>query len=149
MKSAGVCGSDFGLFLGKNPNAIYSRVPGHENAGVISKIAKGVTSVKEGDHVVVDLVIACGECPQCERGRRNICTTVKARGVAADGGWREYFVVPEHEVYLLPKDIPFKDAALIEPYSIGGHCTKRARVTSEDFVLVLGSGTIGSIIIQN
>lgn len=148
MKSAGVCGSDFGLYLGKNPNAIYPRVPGHENAGVIAKVGEGVTNVKEGDHVIVDLVIACGECPQCKSGRRNICKTVKARGAAADGGWREYFVASENEVYKISKDIPFKDAALVEPFAIGGHCTKRGKVTGDDLVLVLGSGTIGAVIIQ-
>lgn len=148
MKAAGVCGSDFHLFLGENPNAVYPRIPGHENAGLIVEVGKNVSSVKPGDHVVVDLVVACGHCPQCLRGRRNICRTVKARGAAIDGGWREYFVVPEHEVYLLPSDLPFRDAALIEPFAIGGHCTTRAQVTGEDLVLVLGSGTIGAVILQ-
>ena len=84
-------------------------------------------NIKVGDHVVVDLVVACGECPQCKAGRRNVCRTVKARGSAIDGGWREYFAVPEHEVYLLPQDMPIKDAALIEPFAIGGHCTTRVQ----------------------
>lgn len=149
MKAAGVCGSDVHLFLGENPNAVFPRVPGHENAGVIVKTGEDVTSVKPGDHVVVDLVVACGKCPQCRRGRRNICRYVKARGAAIDGGWREYFTVPEDEVFLLPKEMPFRDAALIEPFAIGGHCTTRAGVTGEDLVLVLGSGTIGATILQN
>lgn len=148
MKAAGVCGSDFHLFLGENPNAVYPRIPGHENAGVVVETGENVTSVKPGDHVVVDLVVACGHCPQCRKGRRNICRTVKARGAAIDGGWREYFAVPEHEVFLLPSDLPFRDAALIEPFAIGGHCTTRAQVEREDLVLVLGSGTIGAVILQ-
>ncbi len=148
MKAAGVCGSDIHLFLGENPQAVFPRVPGHENAGVIVKTGSGVTKVREGDRVVVDLVVACGECPQCKSGRRNVCRSVKARGAAIDGGWREYFVVPEHEVYLIPDTMEFKDAALVEPFAIGGHCTKRGRVTEEDLVLVLGSGTIGAIILQ-
>ena len=94
------------------------------------------------------LVVACGECPQCKKGRRNVCRTVKARGSAIDGGWREYFAVPEHEVYLLPQDMPFKDAALIEPFAIGGHCTTRAGIQGGESVLVLGSGTIGAVILQ-
>jgi len=148
MKAAGVCGSDIHLFLGENPQAIFPRVPGHENVGVIVDVGEGVSSVQVGDHVVVDLVVACGECSQCKSGRRNICRTVKARGSAADGGWREFFVVPEHEVYLLPIDMPFKEAVLLEPFAIGGHCTKRAKVKREDLVLILGSGTIGAIILQ-
>ena len=148
MKAAGVCGSDIHLFLGENPNAVYPRIPGHENAGVVVEIGKNVTAVKPGDAVVVDLVVACGRCPQCLRGRRNICRTVKARGAATDGGWREYFTVPVHEVYLLPRQIPFRDAALIEPFAIGGHCTSRAGIQGGESVLVLGSGTIGAVILQ-
>ena len=148
MKAAGVCGSDVHQFLGENPNAVFPRVPGHENAGVIVEVGKDVKNVKVGDHVVVDLVVACGECPQCKKGRRNVCRTVKARGSAIDGGWREYFAVPEHEVFLLPEDMPFKDAALIEPFAIGGHCTTRAGIQGGESVLVLGSGTIGAVILQ-
>ena len=148
MKAAGVCGSDVHQFLGENPNAVFPRVPGHENAGVIVEVGKDVKNVKVGDHVVVDLVVACGECPQCKAGRRNVCRTVKARGSAIDGGWREYFAVPEHEVFLLPEDMPFKDAALIEPFAIGGHCTTRAGIKGGESVLVLGSGTIGAVILQ-
>ena len=148
MKAAGVCGSDFHLFLGENPQAIFPRVPGHENAGVVAKIGTGVTKVQEGDHIVVDLVVACGECPQCRSGRPNVCRTVKARGAAIDGGWREYFVVPEHEVHLVPAEISFSDAALVEPFAIGGHCTVRGEVTGKEVVLVLGSGTIGAVILQ-
>ena len=148
MKAAGVCGSDVHQFLGENPNAVFPRVPGHENAGVIVAVGKDVKNIKVGDHVVVDLVVACGECPQCKKGRRNVCRTVKARGSAIDGGWREYFAVPEHEVYLLPQDMPFKDAALIEPFAIGGHCTPRAGIQGGESVLVLGSGTIGAVILQ-
>ena len=148
MKAAGVCGSDVHQFLGENPNAVFPRVPGHENAGVIVAVGKDVKNIKVGDHVVVDLVVACGECPQCKKGRRNVCRTVKARGSAIDGGWREYFAVPEHEVFLLPEDMPFKDAALIEPFAIGGHCTTRAGIKGGESVLVLGSGTIGAVILQ-
>jgi len=148
MKAAGVCGSDFHLFLGENPMAVFPRIPGHENAGIIEEVGEGVTKVKKGDHVVVDLVVACGTCKQCKSGRRNICRTVKARGAAVDGGWREYFIAAEHEVYLLPKELPFQEAALIEPFAIGGHCTKRAGVQGSDVVLVLGMGTIGTIILQ-
>ena len=148
MKAAGVCGSDVHLFLGENPNAVYPRVPGHENAGVVAAVGKDVTQFKVGDPVVVDLVVACGKCPQCLSGRRNICRTVKARGAACDGGWREYFAVPENELYHLPAGISYRDAALVEPFAIGGHCTKRAGIRGGETVLILGSGTIGAVILQ-
>jgi len=148
MKAASVCGSDYHNFLGENPQLTYPRILGHENAGIIEAVGLGVTKLKEGDHVVVDIVIACGTCPQCKSGRRNICKTVKARGSAIDGGWREYFCVPEHEVFVIPDEIPFEDAALVEPFAIGEHTTKRAAVKADDVVLVFGTGTIGAIILQ-
>ena len=148
MKAAGVCGSDIHQFLGENPNTMFPRIPGHENVGIVVACGADVKNIKVGDHVVVDLVVACGECPQCKKGRYNVCRTVKARGAAIDGGWREYFAVPEYEVYLLPQDMPFKDAALIEPFAIGGHCTTRAGIQGGESVLVLSSGTIGAVILQ-
>ena len=63
MKAAGVCGSDVHQFLGENPNAVFPRVPGHENAGVIVAVGKDVKNIKVGDHVVVDLVVAWGVPP--------------------------------------------------------------------------------------
>ncbi|WRS28175.1 alcohol dehydrogenase catalytic domain-containing protein [Oscillospiraceae bacterium MB08-C2-2] len=148
MKAASVCGSDIHLFLGENPNAVYPRIPGHENAGIIAQTGEGVSRVAAGDHVVVDLVVACGHCPQCRNGRRNICREVKARGAAADGGWREYFIVPEQDVYRISKEIPFRDACLVEPFAIGGHCTKRAQIQPGEMVLVFGSGSIGAVVLQ-
>ena len=144
-----ICGSDphivGGAFGLEPPFGL-----GHEMSGVIVELGEraGDTGLKVGDHVVVDLVVACGECPQCRAGRRNVCRQVKARGSAIDGGWREYFAVPEHEVYVMPKELPFRDAALIEPFAIGGHCTARANIQGGETVLVLGSGTIGAVILQ-
>ena len=78
MKAAGVCGSDIHQFLGENPNTMFPRIPGHENVGIVVACGADVKNIKVGDHVVVDLVVACGECPQCKKGRRNVCRTVKA-----------------------------------------------------------------------
>lgn len=148
MKSAGVCGSDHHLYHGLNPCSTYPRIPGHENAGVIAKVGANVTHVKVGDHVIVDLISTCGECYQCKIGRKNVCEHVRVRGSAADGGWREYFTAPAKEVYKIDPSVDWKDAALVEPYAIGSHCTKRGRVVPEDTVFILGTGTIGSIILQ-
>ncbi|MCC2163737.1 alcohol dehydrogenase catalytic domain-containing protein [Brotaphodocola catenula] len=148
MKSAGVCGSDHHIYHGLNPCSTYPRIPGHENAGVIAKVGKNVKNVKVGDHVIVDLISTCGTCYQCRIGRKNVCEHVKVRGSGADGGWREYFTAPAKEVYKISDSVDWKDAALVEPYAIGGHCTSRARIVPDDVVFILGTGTIGSIILQ-
>ena len=148
MKAAGVCGSDHHIYHGANPCATYPRIPGHENAGIVAKAGKNVTNVKEGDHVIVDLIHTCGECYQCRIGRKNVCEKVMVRGSGMDGGWREYFTAPAKEVYRIDDSVSWEDAALVEPYAIGAHCTARGRVVSEDIVLILGAGTIGAIILQ-
>lgn len=148
MKAAGVCGSDFHIYHGANPCATYPRIPGHENVGVIEKIGSKVTKVKVGDRVVVDLIITCGECYQCKIGRENVCENVLVRGSGTDGGFREYFTAPEDDVYIIPNNVEFKDAALIEPFCIGAHCCNRGRVVADDIVFILGTGTIGAIILQ-
>lgn len=148
MKSAGVCGSDHHIYHGLNPCSTYPRIPGHENAGVVVKAGANVTNVKEGDHVIVDLIHTCGVCYQCRIGRKNVCEHVAVRGSGADGGWREYLSAPASEVYRIADHVDWKDAALVEPYAIGAHCTARARIASDDVVFILGAGTIGSIILQ-
>lgn len=148
MKAAGVCGSDMHIFKGENPCSSYPLIPGHENAGVIAKVGKGVENVKVGDHVVVDLIITCGTCYQCTHGREEVCEQVLVRGSGTDGGWREYFTAPADDVYKIDDNIPWQNAALIEPIAIGAHCTKRARVVADDTVFILGTGTIGTIILQ-
>lgn len=148
MKAAGVCGSDHHIYHGSNPCSTYPRIPGHENAGIIVKTGKNVKNVKVGDHVIVDLISTCGTCYQCTHGRKNVCESVKVRGSGADGGWREYFTAPAAEVYKISDSVDWKDAALVEPYAIGAHCTTRGRVQPDDVVFILGTGTIGSIILQ-
>lgn len=148
MKSAGVCGSDHHIYHGLNPCSTYPRIPGHENAGVVAKVGANVTNVKVGDHVIVDLIHTCGTCYQCSIGRKNVCEHVSVRGSGADGGWREYFTAPASEVYKIDDSVSWQDAALVEPYAIGAHCTARARIVPEDVVFILGTGTIGSIILQ-
>ena len=148
MKAAGVCGSDHHIYHGANPCSTYPRIPGHENAGIVVKAGKNAANVKEGDHVIVDLIHTCGECYQCRIGRKNVCEKVMVRGSGMDGGWREYFTAPANEVYKIDDSVSWEDAALVEPYAIGAHCTARGRVVPEDTVLILGTGTIGAIILQ-
>lgn len=148
MMAAGVCGSDIHIFKGENPCSSYPLIPGHENAGIVTKVGKDCKRIKIGDHVVIDYVMKCGECYQCTHGRGNVCEQVLVRGSGTDGGWREYFCVGEQDAYKLDDAIPWKDAALIEPLTIGEHCTSRARIVPDDVVFILGTGTIGTIVAQ-
>ena len=148
MMAAGVCGSDIHIYKGENPNSRYPLIPGHENVGLVTKVGADCKNIKVGDHVVVDYVIRCGECYQCKHGRGNVCEHVLVRGSGTNGGWREYWCVEEPYVYKIDDSISWKDAALIEPLTIGEHSTSRAGVCEDDVVFILGTGTIGTIIAQ-
>jgi len=148
VKAAGICGSDAHIYYGKNAFAVYPRVVGHEFAGEIVKVGKQVKNLKQGDRVTVDPVNSCGHCYACRIGRHNVCTSLSVMGVHRDGGFREYAAANAANVYKVPERIPWKIAAMVEPYSIAAQVLERGRLTADDMVLICGAGPIGLIILQ-
>ncbi|MDR1971941.1 MAG: alcohol dehydrogenase catalytic domain-containing protein [Treponema sp.] len=148
IKAAGICGSDVHIYHGTSPVATYPRVMGHEITGVVAEIGKAVTRVKPGDPVIVDQIVACGECYPCKIGRPNICCALKVRGVHIDGGYREYLCAGENAMHLLPEGLPFTEAVMIEPMSIAFQACSRAEITAGDTVFILGAGALGKSIIK-
>lgn len=148
VKAAGICGSDIHIYHGTSPVATYPRVIGHEVVGEIVEIGAGVDNLVVGDHVAIDPVVSCGDCYPCRVGRNNVCKSLKVRGVHTDGGFAEYVALPSNGVYKISKDIPWGEAAMIEPFTIGAQIMKRGEITGDDTVLILGAGPIGLISLQ-
>lgn len=148
MVAAGICGSDVGIYHGTNAAATYPRIIGHENVGIVEEIGEGVTRVKVGDRVIIDQVTACGHCYACCKGRPNVCGNLKVRGVHIDGGYREYMAVPDRDCYLVPEILSDEEAVMIEPTTIAVQCCSRAQLESEDTVMIIGSGALGSSILR-
>jgi len=148
MTSAGICGSDVGIYHGTNAAATYPRIIGHEIVGVVEETGEGVTRVKAGDRVIVDQVNACGKCWACRHGRPNVCGNLKVRGVHIDGGYRQWIAVQEDKCYLLPDEISDRDAIMIEPTTIAIQSCSRAELTEEDTLLIIGAGALGSSILK-
>lgn len=148
VKAAGICGSDLHIYHGTSPVATYPRVIGHEVVGEIAEVGAGVDNLKVGDHVAIDPVVSCGDCYPCRIGRNNVCKSLKVRGVHTDGGFAEYVALPGTGVYKISKDIPWGEAAMIEPFTIGAQIMKRGEITGDDTVLILGAGPIGLISLQ-
>lgn len=148
MVAAGICGSDVGIYHGTNAAATYPRIIGHENVGIVEEIGEGVNRVKVGDRVIIDQVTACGHCYACRKGRPNVCGNLKVRGVHIDGGYREYMAVPDRDCYLVPEILSDEEAVMIEPTTIAVQCCSRAQLESEDTVMIIGSGALGSSILR-
>ncbi|WP_238947973.1 zinc-binding alcohol dehydrogenase family protein [Clostridium sp. YIM B02569] len=148
MKAAGICGSDVHIYHGQNAAATYPRVIGHEMVGEVVEVGSNVTKIKVGDRVIVDQVVNCGECYACRKGRGNVCANLNVRGVHIHGGYREYIAVPESDVYVLPDNLSYEDAVMIEPATIAVQSCSRAELSKEDTLLILGCGALGSSILK-
>ena len=144
IRAAGIVGSDVGIYHGTNAAATYPRVIGHEMVGEVVQTTATAKKVKVGDRVIIDQVTSCGHCWACRHDRPNVCQQLKVRGVHIDGGYREYMAVPDADCYLLPDDLRYEDAVLIEPTTIALQACSRAQIAPDDEVLILGVGALGS-----
>ena len=148
MTAAGICGSDVGIYHGTNAAATYPRIIGHEMVGVVVETGPTAQKVKVGDRVIIDQVVPCGHCYACRKGRPNVCGNLQVRGVHIDGGYREYMAVPDTDCYLVGDSLTDAEAVMIEPTTIAVQCCSRAQLESEDTVLIIGSGALGSSILR-
>jgi L-gulonate 5-dehydrogenase len=148
VKAAGICGSDYHIYLGTHPIGDYPRVIGHEFVGEIAEVGSAVSGLAPGDHIVANPMISCGTCYACRLGRNNICSSLQVRGVHVDGGFSELVVLPQRSVHKISKHLEWSEAALIEPFTIASQVIWRARITEKDNVLIMGAGTIGLVGLQ-
>lgn len=148
VKAAGICGSDVHIYHGTSPVATYPRVIGHEIAGEIIAIGTQVTDFAVGNRVVMDPVIFCGNCYQCKTGRRNVCSKLQVRSVHVDGGYQEYIVLPQESIYLIPPQLSWEEAVMIEPFTIAEQVCWRAQITKDDIVFIMGAGPVGLSVLK-
>ena len=143
LEAAGICGSDISAYKGTSPLVSYPRIIGHELAGEVISVPAGVTHVKPGDRVVAEPYVYCGTCRTCKMKRTNCCENLTVSGVHIDGGMVEYFSHPSHLVHLVPDNMTWEQAALVEPLTISLHGLNRAQVKAGENVVITGAGTIG------
>src|SRR5437667_3146947 len=143
----GICGTDYGGFLGKMPFFSYPRIPGHELGIEVLAVGKGVTNVKAGDRCSVEPYINCQNCYSCRRGHTNCCENHQTLGVMCDGGMCERMVLPARKLHISRK-LTFEQLALVETLAIGCHAIHRANPQPDEHVLVIGAGPIGLSVIE-
>eukprot|EP00238_Polyblepharides_amylifera_P011540 CAMPEP_0196580302 /NCGR_PEP_ID=MMETSP1081-20130531/28369_1 /TAXON_ID=36882 /ORGANISM="Pyramimonas amylifera, Strain CCMP720" /LENGTH=443 /DNA_ID=CAMNT_0041900139 /DNA_START=85 /DNA_END=1416 /DNA_ORIENTATION=+ len=167
-----LCHTDQYTLEGLDPEGKFPCVLGHEAAGIVESVGKGVTSCKPGDHVVPCYQAYCGECKYCARPRINLCTSVRSwtgNGLMrADNGTRishngapifhfmgtstfaEYTVLHEESVAVISKEAPLSRAALLGcGVATGwGAVFNTAQVEEGSTVAVFGLGAVGLAVIE-
>jgi L-iditol 2-dehydrogenase len=144
---AGICGSDMHAFLGEHPYIPLPATPGHEFSATVSKVGKDVQNLKPGDRVVCEPNLVCGACYNCRIGRYNICDNLRVMGCQGDGAIADKFVAPADKTVPLPDQVSLRDAVLVEPLAVAVHAVRRAGDLFGKNVAVLGTGTIGLLVI--
>ncbi len=143
IHQCGICGSDLHAYKGKHPFIDLPATPGHETAGVIDSVGSEVTGWNIGDRVCVEPQLICGECPLCDSGRYNICTSLRVMGCQGAGALADYLVSPASMLHRLPDHVSFEQGALVEPLAVGVSAVRRAGCIGGRKMLIQGAGTIG------
>lgn len=151
VATCGICGTDLKkIHMGSHSAP---RIFGHEMAGTVVQVGEGLTGYAVGDRVMTFHHVPCGECYYCKKGTPSQCPLYLKTGVTAGfapsgGGFAEYirvmdFVVANRGVVRVPGDVPFEQAAFIEPLNTVLKGVKLLNLTADDTVLVIGQGPIG------
>lgn len=139
----GFCGSDLNTFRGGNAMAKPEVIPGHEIGATIEALGPGCPDTFQiGQAVTVNPYTNCGYCSSCRNGKPHACKNNQTLGVQRDGTMREYICLPWQKIIPIG-EISVRDAALIEPMSVGFHAVSRGQVSDIDTVLVFGCGMVG------
>jgi 2-desacetyl-2-hydroxyethyl bacteriochlorophyllide A dehydrogenase len=140
IKRLGICGTDIHAFEGTQPYFSYPRILGHEIAAEIVKT--DAAGFMDNERVTIIPYFHCSKCAACRMGKPNCCADLKVCGVHIDGAMSAYFSVPSSSL-LHGNALTLDELALVEPFSIGAHATRRAGIKQDDFALIIGAGPIG------
>ncbi len=136
------CGTDLKAFRRGHPMWKLPTPFGHEFAGVVEEAGRGVTAFKRGDEIMAAPTAPCGSCFYCLRGQENLCALAMDKMVM--GGYADALVLPAHVVacntFAKPADLPFEEAALLEPLSCVVHAQDLARPEKHETALIVGAG---------
>src|SRR5512143_3816729 len=171
IKASGVCHTDDFTRSGADPEGLFPVIFGHEGAGVVVDVGKGVTSLAKGDHVIPLYTPECRGCKSCRSRKTNLCTAIRAtqgKGVMPDGTSRfsiggtkihhymgcstfsSFTVLPEIALAKIRPDAPFEKVCYIGcGVTTGvGAVINTAKVEAGANVVVFGLGGIGLNVIQ-
>jgi propanol-preferring alcohol dehydrogenase len=150
VKAAGICHSDVHYRAGTSPVRPLPMTLGHEVAGVVEELGRGVAGrLKPGDRVVLHYNLSCGDCWHCSTGNEQFCPAGLMLGHYTDGGYAEHIVVPARNALALPPEIPFEQGATLMCASATSfHALRKSRLRAGERVAVFGVGGLGMSAVQ-
>src|SRR6266436_3515366 len=161
VQASGLCHTD--LLFATHDIVPTPAVLGHEVAGIVAAVGPDVAQLRVGDHVVGSLSQSCGACARCQSGRSFQCRHPEAtlrrptdaprlsrKGVGLFqgfglGGFAERALIHENQLALLPRDMPFAQAALLGCGVVtgAGAVMNTACVSAGETVVIFGAGGVG------
>ena len=147
VEATGLCRSDWHGWMGHDPDIVLPHVPGHELAGTIHALGKGVSGWRLGERVTVPFVAGCGTCAECRSGNQQVCERQFQPGFTAWGSFAEYVAIDfaANNLERLPEELDFATAA-----SLGCRfatsfraVVDQGRVSAGEWVAVHGCGGVG------
>jgi len=171
LHATGLCHTEIWYMDGGDTQARSPMVLGHEGGGVVEKVGRGVTSLKEGDHVVPIYIPECGHCVECLSGETNLCSHLDNAyfdNTMNDGSVRfhrdgqdvhhfmltstfsQYTVIHEEALAKIRPDAPLEKACLFGcAVTTGiGAALYTAKVKPGSTCVVFGVGPVGLNAIQ-
>lgn len=148
ISTCAVCGTDVRIFYHGQKNVVPPHITGHEIAGTIAEIGKGVKGYEVGEKITVVTSIGCGKCQFCKKKYYNLCDTPRYIGYYYPGGFAEYVAVPAEAVsggniLKVPDKLDFPEISMIEPLSCCINAQEYLDIKKGDTVVVIGAGPIG------
>lgn len=150
IEAALTCGTDAKVYLrGGHPKMIKPpAVFGHEFAGVIEKVGEDVKKFSAGARVAAANSAPCNRCFHCKRGEQSLCEDL----LFINGAYAQYIKIPsrivEQNLLMIPENVSFRDAALVEPLACALHGIESSRLSAGDTVVVNGAGPIGLLFVM-
>jgi len=145
VKAATTCGTDLKIFQRGYVEKVikFPTIFGHEWAGEVVDVDKGLEWPKKGMHVRAGNSAPCLHCAMCQRGKYNLCENM----IWLWGAYAEYIKVPARMVLVnmqeIPEGVSFEEAAITEPLACVLHGVEEADVKLGDTVAIIGAGPIG------
>jgi L-iditol 2-dehydrogenase len=139
------CGTDLKTFRRGHPLWKLPMPFGHEFSGVVLEAGAGVTAFRAGQEIMAAPTAPCGICFYCQHRQENLCDDAVGRMV--HGAYADTLLLPAHIVarntFIKPAELPFEEAALLEPLSCVVHAQEMARPEKNETAVILGGGAFG------